>query len=48
MLGRLLILIAMMLTGPLFIEVYLYHPTIVIEHDKAAMKIGRASCRERV
>jgi hypothetical protein len=37
MLGRLLILIAMMLTGPLFIEVYLYHPTVVLEHDKAAM-----------
>jgi len=37
MIGRLLILIAMMLTGPLFIEVYLYHPFIVIEHDKAAM-----------
>jgi hypothetical protein len=37
MLGRLLILIAMMLTGPLFIEVYLYHPMIVLEHDKAAM-----------
>ena len=30
MLGRLLILIAMMLTGPLFIEVYLYHPMIVL------------------
>lgn len=37
MLGRLLILIAMMLTGPLFIEVYLYHPMIALEHDKAAM-----------
>ena len=37
MVGRLLILIAMMLTGPLFIEVYLYHPMIALEHDKAAM-----------
>jgi len=37
MLGRLLILIAMMLFGPLFIEVYLYHPMIAIEHDKAAL-----------
>jgi hypothetical protein len=37
MLGRLLILIAMMLLGPLFIEVYLYHPMVAIEHDKAAM-----------
>lgn len=37
MLGRLLILIAMMLLGPLFIEVYLYHPMVVLEHDKAAM-----------
>lgn len=37
MLGRLLILIGMMLLGPLFIEVYLYHPMVAIEHDKAAM-----------
>jgi hypothetical protein len=37
MLGRLLILIAMMLFGPLFIEVYLYHPMIAIEHDKVAL-----------
>jgi len=37
MLGRLLILIAMMLFGPLFIEVYLYHPIIALEHDKAAV-----------
>ncbi len=37
MLGRLLILIAMMLFGPLFIEVYLYHPMIAIEHDRAAL-----------
>lgn len=37
MLGRLLILIAMMLLGPLFIEVHLYHPMVAIEHDKAAM-----------
>ena len=37
MLGRLLILIAMMLFGPLFIEVYLYHPMIVMEHDPVAL-----------
>jgi hypothetical protein len=37
MLGRLLILIAMMLFGPLFIEVYLYHPMVAIEHDKVAI-----------
>lgn len=37
MLGRLLILIAMMLLGPLFIEVYLYHPMVALEHDKAAV-----------
>lgn len=37
MLGRFLILIAMMLTGPLFIEVYLYHPMVALEHDRAAI-----------
>jgi hypothetical protein len=37
MLGRLLILITMMLSGPLYIEVYLYHPIIVLEHDTAAI-----------
>jgi hypothetical protein len=37
MLGRLLILIAMMLFGPLYIEVYLYHPMIVLEHDTTAI-----------
>ena len=37
MLGRFLILIAMMLFGPLFIEVYLYHPMIALEGDKAAI-----------
>lgn len=37
MLGRLLVLIAMMLFGPLFIEVYLYHPMIVLEHDRVAI-----------
>jgi len=37
MLGRLLILIAMMLFGPLFIEVYLYHPLIALEHDPFAV-----------
>lgn len=37
MLGRFLILIAMMLFGPLFIEVYLYHPMIALESDQVAM-----------
>jgi len=37
MLGRFLILIAMMLFGPLFIEVYLYHPLIALEHDPFAV-----------
>ena len=37
MLGRLIVLIAMVLFGPLYIEIYLYHPTIVREHDLAAV-----------
>jgi len=37
MLGRFFVLIAMMLFGPLFIEVYLYHPPIVLEHDHVAL-----------
>jgi hypothetical protein len=37
MLGRFLILIAMMLFGPLFIEVYLYHPMIALESDQVAI-----------
>ena len=37
MLGRLIILIAMVLFGPLYVEIYLYHPTIVREHDLAAV-----------
>ena len=37
MLGRFLILIAMMLLGPLFIEVYLYHPMVALEHDTVAI-----------
>jgi hypothetical protein len=37
MLGRLFILMTAMLFGPLFIEVYLYHPMIVLEHDYAAL-----------
>lgn len=37
MLGRFLILVAMMLFGPLYIEVYLYHPLIALEHDTAAI-----------
>ncbi len=37
MLARFLILVAMMLFGPLFIEVYLYHPPIALEHDPVAL-----------
>jgi hypothetical protein len=37
MLGRFLILLAMMLFGPLYIEVYLYHPVIALEHNSAAL-----------
>lgn len=37
MLGRFLIVVAMMLLGPLFIEVYLYHPMVALEHDTAAL-----------
>ena len=37
MLARFLILVAMMLFGPLFIEVYLYHPLIALEHDPVAI-----------
>lgn len=37
MLGRFLILVAMMLFGPLYIEVYLYHPMIALEHSIAAL-----------
>lgn len=37
MFGRLIVLIAMVLFGPLYIEIYLYHPTIVREHDLAAV-----------
>ncbi len=37
MLGRFLILIAMMLFGPLFIEVYLYHPLPALESDQVAI-----------
>jgi len=37
MFGRLIILIATVLFGPLYIEIYLYHPTIVREHDLAAV-----------
>jgi hypothetical protein len=37
MLARFLILVAMMLFGPLFIEVYLYHPMIALEHDWVAI-----------
>jgi hypothetical protein len=36
MFGRLIVLIAMVLFGPLYIEIYLYHPAIVREHDLAA------------
>ena len=37
MLGRFLILIAMMLFGPLLIEVYLYHPVVALESDKVVI-----------
>ncbi len=37
MLARFLILVAMMLFGPLFIEVYLYHPMVALEHDSVAI-----------
>lgn len=37
MLGRFLILVAMMLLGPLYIEVNLYHPMIALEHDPVAI-----------
>jgi len=37
MLGRFLILVAMMLFGPLYIEVYLYHPLVALEHETAAI-----------
>ena len=37
MLARFLILVAMMLFGPLFIEVYLYHPMMALEHDPVAI-----------
>jgi hypothetical protein len=37
MLGRLIILIAMVLFGPLYVEIYLYHAMIVREHDLAAV-----------
>jgi len=37
MLGRFFILVAMMLFGPLFIDVYLYHPMVVREHDPFAI-----------
>ena len=37
MLGRFLILIAMMLFGPLLIEVYLYHPLPALESDQVVI-----------
>lgn len=37
MLGRLIVFIAMVLFGPLYVEIYLYHPSIVREHDLAAV-----------
>jgi hypothetical protein len=37
MLARLLIFVTVMLFGPLFIEVYLYHPLIALEHDPVAI-----------
>src|SRR5450759_5187654 len=43
MVGRLFILVAIMVLGPLYIEVYLYHPAIVMEHDSIAIIPGIAS-----
>jgi len=37
MFGRLVVMIAMVLFGPLYIEIYLYHPTVVRAHDLAAI-----------
>lgn len=37
MIGRVIILVSMVLFGPLFIEVCLYHPVIAREHDLAAV-----------
>ncbi len=37
MLGRFLVFMTTILFGPLFIEVYLYHPLIVLEHDPVAI-----------
>jgi hypothetical protein len=37
MLARFLILVAMMLFGPLYIEVYLYHPMVALEHEPVAI-----------
>jgi len=37
MLGRFFIFVAMMLLGSLFIDVYLYHPMVVREHDPFAI-----------
>lgn len=43
MLGRFLILIAMMLFGPLLIEVYLYHPLPALESEPVALVPQAAS-----
>ena len=37
MLARFLIFITVMLFGPLYLEVYLYHPLIALEHDPVAI-----------
>lgn len=37
MIGRLIIIVTMVLFGPLYIEISLYHPMIVREHDFAAV-----------
>ena len=37
MLGRVLILVVMVLFGPLYAEIYLYHPLIALEHDPVAI-----------
>ncbi|MDE2228604.1 MAG: hypothetical protein KGL11_06140 [Alphaproteobacteria bacterium] len=37
MLRRFFILVALMLFGPLFIELYLYHPAVALAHDPVAI-----------
>ena len=37
MLARFLIVVTVMLFGPLYLEIYLYHPLIALEHDPVAI-----------